>query len=346
MSLCRLRSLSTLLVATGIATAASPVAITQDDRSFTLSNGNLTAQVNKTNGDLTSLKFKGIEMMGYTSGHPAGYWEQTPAKAAHLTATITIDPATNGGARGEVSIKGISDGRPLDGGGQPGGSMLCDLEIRYTLGRDDQGLYTYAIFTHQPGYGATQIGESRFGAKLNGAVFDWMSIDARRNRLMPTGEDWDRGAPLNMKEARRLTTGTYAGQVEHKYDYSAVQFDIPAFGWSSTRQRVGLYFINPSMEYLSGGATKVELTGHLDNGAGGDPTLLDYWRGTHYGGSILPLAAGESWSKVVGPIFIYLNSAPDPNAMYQDALAQAARETAQWSYDWVQGVDYPKKNGR
>ena len=326
--------------------ADAPVTVTQEGNSFTLSNGIVSAQINKTTGDLMSLKYHGLETMGHGSGHPAGYWEQTPAKAAHLSATLTIDPASNGGARGEVSVKGISDGKALDGAGQPGGSMLCDLEIRYTMARGESGVYTYAIFTHQPAYGATQIGESRFGAKLNARVFDWMSIDARRNKLMPTGEDWDKGAPLNMKEARRLTTGAYAGQVEHKYDYSALQFEIPAFGWSSTKEHIGLYFINPSMEYLSGGATKVELTGHLDNGNGGDPTLLDYWRGTHYGGSELRIAAGETWSKVVGPIFVYLNSANDPNAMYREALARAAKEAAQWPYDWVQGVDYPHKNER
>jgi rhamnogalacturonan endolyase len=341
-----MRTLATIALLSATAYAADPVSIAQDDKFFTLSNGYLTAQVNKTTGDLTSLKVQGIETMGYRSGHHAGYWEQNPAKAAHLSARITIDPASNGGARGEVSILGISDGKPLDGGEQPGGAMLCDLEIRYTLGREEHGLYTYAIFSHRAAYGATSIGESRFGVKLSGDVFDWMSIDARRNRLMPSGADWDDGAPLNMKEARRLTTGLYAGQVEHKYDYSALQFDIPAFGWSSTKKRIGFYFINPSMEYLSGGATKVELTGHLDNGDGGDPTLLDYWRGTHYGGSILPLDAGEEWSKVVGPILIYVNSGADPEGLYRDALGEAGRQAALWPYSWVQGVDYPKKEQR
>jgi rhamnogalacturonan endolyase len=335
-----------LFLAGALAAASAPVIITEDDKEFTLANGSLTAHISKTTGDLNSLRFNGLEMMGYVSGHHAGYWEQNPAKAAQLTATVTINPVSNGGSRGEVSIKGISGGKRLDGGLQPGGSMVCDLEIRYTLGRDEPGLYTYAIFSHQPSYPATQIGESRFGVKLNAKVFDWMTIDARRNKRMPTGADWDQGAELNMKEARRLTTGRYAGQVEHKYDYSAVQFDIPAFGWASTTQHIGFYFINPSMEYLSGGATKVELTGHLDDGKGGDPTLLDYWRGTHYGGSVLTLADGENWSKVVGPIFLYLNQASDPNAAYRDALAQAAKEAAKWPYDWVEGVDYPMRAQR
>lgn len=298
------------------------MSVTEDGAHFTLANGYLTAQVSKTTGDLTSLRFKDRELMGFVSGHHAGYWEQTPARAVQLSTAITIQSAE----RVEVSVKGVAAGKPIDGGR----GMICDLEIRYALARDAHVLYTYAIFTHPASYAQTQIGESRFGVKLNGKIFDWLSIDARRNKLMPTGYDWDHGSALNMKEARLLTTGTYKGQVEHKYDYSALQFEIPAFGWSSTKEHIGLYFINPSMEYLSGGATKVELTGHLDDNDGGDPTLLDYWRGTHYGGSVLPLAEGEAWSKVVGPIGVYVNEGADPNAMYRDALAQAAKESKQW----------------
>jgi rhamnogalacturonan endolyase len=96
------------------------------------------------------------------------------------------------------------------------------------------------------------------------------------------------------------------------------------------------------MEYLSSGPFHFELTGHLDDGDGGDPTLLDYWRGTHYGGSELPVAANEDWNKVVGPIFIYLGSGPTPDAMFVAAKEQAKAEAAKWPYTWVKGVDYPQ----
>ena len=329
-----MRIILALLLATAAYAANSPVSLTQDPQHFTLANAYVTAQIDKHSGHLTSLKYKNLELMGYTSGTHAGYWEQDPSRAAHLDSAVTIDPAANKGDRAEVAIKGA------------GLRENFDLEIRYSLGRDDHGIYTYAIFSHTAAEPRTQIGESRFGAKLNPEVFDWMSIDARRNALMPSGSDWDHGTPLNAKEARRLTTGPYAGRAEHKYDYSATQFDIPAFGWSSTKQHVGFYLINPSMEYLSSGPTHVELTGHNDDNQGGDPTILDYWRGTHYGGSILPLGEGEVWTKVVGPILIYVNSAADPNAMFQDALACARTEAAKWPYDWVTGVDYPKRSDR
>ncbi|MGA2797345.1 MAG: polysaccharide lyase family protein [Thermoguttaceae bacterium] len=322
---------------------AGPVTVTEEGNNYTLANGIVTARVSKRSGDLVSLRYKDIETLSGGSGHVYGYWSHDAA-GKEVVDTITIDPKDNGGQRGEVSVKGISNGTAMGRG--PGGSTVCDIEIRYSLGRGDSGVYTYSIFDHKAEYPGTQIGEARFAAKLNDEVFDWMTIDANRNKLMPRPEDWDQGTQLNMKEVRRMNTGVYAGQVEHKYDYSAVQFDIPAFGWSSTKNHIGFWFINPTIEYLSGGATKVELTGHLDNNAGGAPTLLNYWRGSHYGGTRCEIGQGEAWSKTIGPFLIYCNSAATPYEMWQDALARAKKEAGQWPYDWVAGVDYPHKNER
>ena len=318
------------------------VTLTEDPATYTLANGVVTARVNKRSADLVSLRYQGLELLGNTSGHPYGYWSHSPARLRE-TSRVTIDPAHNDGARAEVSIKGCYTNRSSGFGF---GSTAADIEIRYALGRDDAGVYTYSIFTHPASYPGTGVGEARFGVKLNPNVFDFLSIDSRRQRLMPRPEDWDNGMELNFKEARRLTTGAYKGQVEHKYDYSAIQFDIPAFGWSGTHSHVGLWFVNPSIEYLSGGATKVELTGHLDDNDGGAPTLLNYWRGSHYGGSFCPVASGEAWSKVIGPFLIYCNAGPSPEAMWKDALARAKVEAAAWPCPWVQGVDYPRKEQR
>ena len=332
-----------------------PVSVLDEGRAYTMSNGYITVKIDKRTGDLISLKTPktitpGIELMGYRSGHHAGYWEQSPAQAAREVASVTIDPANVKGDRAEVSVKGFSDGKSILGqnptaAGQ-GGGLIADLEIRYTLERGAHGLYTYAVFTHQDTYPAGSVGESRFGFKLAGDVFDWLSIDEQRNALMPTGKDWDSATDLNMKESRRLTTGIYKGRAEHKYDYSADQFKLPAFGWSSTSQKVGLYIINPSFEYLSSGPLHFELTGHIDDGDGGDPTLLDYWRGTHYGGSELNFAANEFWTKVVGPIFIYVPTGSDPKSLFIDANKKAKQEQAHWPYAWVKGVDYPGSDSR
>ncbi len=324
--------------------AAPPVGLATTGESYFLSNSLVSIRVGRRTGDLTSLRFHGLELLGGGSGHPYGYWSHAPGRGGAVSTTVTIDPGKNNGERAEVSVRQQYEGNPLGNG--PGGSTACDIEIRYALGRDDAGPYTYTILSHSADYPATQIGEARFGAKLNAAVFDYLAIDENRRKIMPTPEDWNQGTQLNMKEARRLNTGIHKGEAEHKYDYSAVQFDIPAFGWAGTRAQVGLWFVNPTIEYLSGGATKVELTGHLDVNEGAAPTLLNYWRGSHYGGSSCVLAAGEAWTRVIGPFQIYCNAGAGPEALWREALAHAAREAAAWPYPWVAGVDYPQRAER
>ena len=334
-----------------ISAATGPaVTVSEDEDSFVLDNGIVTAHIAKRSGDLTSLKYKNLEMLDASSGHPAGYWSHNAARGRQAD-RITIDPKTNGGERGEVSIKGISGGNPMGGG--PGGSVIADIEIRYALGRGDSGVYTYSIFSHPTNYPATSVGEARFCLKLNDHLFDWMTVDANRNMEMIATYDWNHGTQMNGKEMRRMNTGIYKGEVEHKYDYSANQFDVRAWGWSSSAKHVGLWLVNPSVEYLSGGPTKFELSSHRDAtfntnnlNAPAPPTLLNYWRGSHYGGSICNIAAGEAWAKVIGPFLIYCNSANGHDALWRDALAQADKESAAWPFDWVNGVDYLHKSER
>ena len=331
--------------------APSPaVTISENENFFTLDNGIVTAHVAKRSGDLLSLKYTNLEMLDAQSGRQSAYWSHNAARGEQET-RVTIDPKTNGGERGEVSIKGISGGNPLGSG--PGGSVIADVEIRYTLGRGDSGVYTYSIFTHPTNYPATSVGEARFCMKLNDDIFDWMTVDANRNMKLISAYDWNHGTVMNGKEMRRMTTGIYKGEVEHKYDYSANQFDVRAWGWSSTRDHVGIWLVNPSVEYLSGGPTKYELSSHRDAtfntnalNAPAAPTLLNYWRGSHYGGSICNIAATDAWTKVIGPFLIYCNSGATPDAVWKNALAQADTQSARWPLDWVAGVDYPHKAER
>ena len=334
-----------------VARAEPPVTITENDYSFTLANGITTARVSKQSGDLISLRYKNLEMLDNEDQPQPAYWSHNVARGKPIVPRVTIDPKSNGGERGEVSIKGISGGAQMGSG--PGGSVIADIEIRYELGRGDSGVYTYSIFSHPTNYPGTSVGEARFCAKLNDDIFDWMTVDANRNMEMITAYDWNHGTVMNFKEARRMNTGIYKGMVEHKYDYSANQFDVRAWGWSSSKKHVGVWFVNPSVEYLSGGPTKVELSAHRDAtfntnalNAPAPPCLLNYWRGSHYGGAICNIAATDAWTKVIGPFLIYCNSARSHDAMWRDALAKQSKEEKAWPYDWVSGVDYPHKNER
>lgn len=332
----------------------APVSLTQDADAFTLANGIVTARISKETGNLVSLQYQRLETMG-----GGGVWEQPPRGGA---SRITLDPAQNGGARGEVAIKADFPDRGFG------------IEVRYTLERGLSGLYTYAIYTHPASYGPLHLGESRFITKLSHA-FNWLSVDADRNLLECRPEDWGAGIVIHAKEQRILTTGYYKHSVEHKYSYNAIAYRTPAYGWSSTKDHVGIWFINPSTEYLDGGPEKLDLVCHLDANNDPDPVILDYWCSGHYaGGAQCQVPAGEAWTHVVGPILVYCNalsraqspSAADlatfaatagnptippawthnADALFADALAQAKVQRGRWPFDWVHDADYPHRNER
>ncbi|MFN3409952.1 MAG: polysaccharide lyase family protein [Limisphaerales bacterium] len=328
-------------LATVATRAAEPVTLRETNRAFTLANGLVTARVDKANGRLTSLLYRDRELLAQSSpgGALGGYWSHVGRVevARNLSTAVLHDPSTNAGERAEVAIRfENAPDRP---------TAALEMEIRFAVERGLPGVYTALRWAHSPGAPGFGVGEARFAMKLHPGVFDFLTIDRDRRRVMPTPADWDAGETVNLKEARRLTTGRYAGEVEHKYGYSAVIFDIPAYGWSSTRERLGLWFVNPSFEYMAGGPTKLELTGHLDVNPGGTPTLLNMWLGSHYGGSSLAVGPDERWSKFVGPFLLYCNAAPDaadPHfALWQDALARARIEHDRWPYPWVSSPDYP-----
>ncbi|HEX4038270.1 MAG TPA: polysaccharide lyase family protein [Acidobacteriaceae bacterium] len=343
--------------------SAPPVTLTDNGRSWTLDNGIVQVTIDKDSGLLTSLVYRGYD----TGSH--GIWEHTPQGAPELTNSVTIDPKSNNGQRAEVSIQGVGGGTYMFSAHAPGGGTLCDIELRYALGRGDHGVYTYAIDSHPASYPAAGMGaEDRFIDEMS-RKFDWITVDKDRNMLEASPADWGAGVVVHAKEQRIMSTGNYKNSVEHKYSYSGVQYRTPAYGWSSTSDHVGVWFINPSDEYLSGGPFRLDLDAHLGANDNPPPIILDYWHSGHYDGTRVSIAAGQQWTKVIGPIFVYVNRLdhPEPttqaelntlgrtagnptvprswranaDALWNDALAQAKKQQADWPYPWVNGVDYP-----
>jgi rhamnogalacturonan endolyase len=340
-------------IATFSCSSAPKVTLTEDVETYTMDNGIVKVRVSKATSDLVSFRYNGEEMFATTlapdfvpenqgnepadnpnwknpsiTGRGHGYWSHDVVGvrgSAPAKPSITIDPSKNGGKIAEVAIKAISKGRKMGTG--PGqnaaeGNLEVDIEIRYTLEQNSPGVYTYCIFSHPADYGLGMCGEARHIMKL-APFFDWMSVD----------KDVDFHYP---KEHN-------AGD---KYVYTANQSENPAFGWSSTTKNVGMFFINPSMEYMGGGPTKVEFLGHRDTNREAAPCVLNYWRSSHYGGAEANIAAGEVWNKIIGPVYIYANSGEGHQAIYDDAKARAKVEIAKWPYEWVNGVDYPKAKER
>src|ERR1700733_3735607 len=134
----------------------------------------ITIDPAKNSGERGEVSIKGwADGKSLSAGRPGG---PDPGAANEIAATQT-EGREIGPPKGSTRAPnaGTTARRPVMP--RPGVvGTVVDMEIRYTLGRDDHGIYTYAIFNHAANYPATEIGESRYGFKLNGQVFDWLSI--------------------------------------------------------------------------------------------------------------------------------------------------------------------------
>jgi rhamnogalacturonan endolyase len=337
-------------------TVDSPVTLTDNGDSWTLDNGILRATLSKRDGNLTALVYHGVSIIDH-----GRCWEQSPSGT--VTSRVTIDPRTNGGERAEVAVKGINP-------------RSMDIETRFAMERGTSGFYTYDEFYHPASYPPLHIGESRFILEDMNPDFDWLSVDKDRNMLMSKAPE---NVEIHAKEQSIYTSGLYKNSVEHKYSYNARMYKLTAWGWSSTKDHIGVYFINPSNEYIGGGPDKLDLVAHLS--APGSPSLqpilLDYWNSGHYaGGDNTEVPEGVEWTRVVGPIFVYFNALDHPKnpsqaeldklqatsgsgmpsvpvewradslALWNDAVQKSKSERAAWPYNWVEGMDYPHKAER
>ncbi len=340
-----------------------PVTISDAGETVTMENGVLSLTIRKNDGNLLSLLYKGNNLLRggqaywnvYGSTPTSGVPMKTQSKGQPSVFTVTQDPTKNGGDMGEIELLFPYKGADAvsvstsDGSGKslPPTEPL-DIAIRYTLKRGDSGFYGWTSVSHKPGYPAFDLEACGVCFKLDPQTFDHLTIDSRRNKQMINGYDWMHGTPLNLKEARRMTTGIHQGEVEHKYDYSMLYSETPAYGWSSSTKGLGIWIVNPSIEYISNGPTRVEYTGHIDlkDTPNASPTLLFGWHGFHFGGVAISIGQDENWKKVVGPLYVYCNSDPDPDVMWHDALARADVEKKAWPYDWARMDGYANANDR
>lgn len=310
--------------------------------SATLQDDLLSATIANRDGRIVSLKWKDKELIR----GDRGYWSLTGNSGRSrlirfpepATVRITADPAENGGKLARISVECPATGREDE--------LPVDTTFHYCLVPGGAGLYLYAELRHPAGHPGFRLVEGRFVIKPDPAVFDYIHIDDRRSGIAPRGEDWDAASPSNLKEARHLETGLHAGHVEHKYGYSALFSESPAYGWCSTKDKLGLWMVHPSLESIAGGPTKPELTAHLDVNPGGRPVLLNMWHGSHYGGTVLEVDENETWSKVIGPFLLHVNEGAEPGALAAAALETARRESAAWPYDWLDSNLYAADSRR
>ncbi|KAM7515834.1 hypothetical protein LguiA_005417 [Lonicera macranthoides] len=224
-----------------------------------------------------------------------------------------------------------------------------NIDKRFIMLRGDTGFYAYTILERLKGWPDFDLQEGRMVFKLQQNKFHYMAVSDDRQRMMPMPEDRVTGQVLDYPEAVLLTKPTdqmLRGEVDDKYLYSCENKDNKVHGWisndPSNEPPIGFWMITPSNEFRTGGPIKQDLTSHVG------PTTLAMFISTHYAGKDLALEFrnGEPWKKVLGPVFVYLNSdmaaKNTPYVLWNDAKTRVAR----WPYDFPLSKDFLQSDQR
>ena len=326
--------------------AGANVTLTDSGSTVTIGNGIVSMLCTKSGGTINQINYTfnnngSTQTLNLLSGGNNGgklYWENSNNQGLTFTYSLITDPATTGGNYVEISLSTTSESNSV-------------LEVHYSLLRGSTGFYVTAIWYHRSLDGAWGLGECRDNIYA-GSIFNWMSVDAQRNRLMQVSGGSAIGVQGAPVEVSLWTNGIYAGQYEDKYKYSADLGVNHVWGWSSVGtggKNVGLWNISASSEYYNGGPLKRELMEHLGT------TVLNMLNGGHYGmGADGNFVNGEVWTKVCGPYFIYCNNITNAlagtnapaQALYNDAQAQGVAETGAWPYSWFTNANYARAANR
>lgn len=327
--------------------AGTEVLLVEQSDYVVLDNGIVQVTLTKPGGNVTSIKYGGIEnLLEYKNKETnRGYWDmnwshEKGGQDNFLVFFGTIYKVIHKDAnRVEVSFL-----RPYDPA-YPS-ELPLNVDKRFVLLKGSSGFYSYGIYERPAGWPEFNLNQTRITFKLSNDKFHYMAIADDRQRFMPSPEDLmpDRSQQLAYPEAHLLTNPidpAFLGEVDDKYQYSKENKDLKVHGWVSTNPMVGFWIISPSYEFRNGGVTKQNLTAHVG------PTCLAMFHSAHYAGlDLCPhFQQGEAWQKVFGPVFIYLNSAPVGTpypALWQNAQAQVTREMAAWPYSWPASDAYPK----
>lgn len=302
-----------------------------------LNNGTVKATIQKATGEITSIIYKGKEMVSRQGAKTKIYYDWTSSYGFETMTNCTFSVTKRTDSLVDVSFKRVY--APSSGQFTP-----ADIDIHYVLKTDDSGLYTYSVTEHQPSYPDVDLGSWRMvmwiahdGSKN---LCEKIYVDSIRHWEMPSPYDYANAQPTSIAEIVKLTTGVRAGKYDGKYEYSKELWELDAVGHASDVNSAGCWFVYGSHEFFNDGPTYADL-----NAAAG--IIHATLNGLHYNSKGFVIPQGEYWRKIYGPFLLYFNDKPTGDEAWADAKARAATEKRQWPYTWLDNnPEYPLENER
>ncbi len=162
------------------------VTLTSNGTSATLSNGIVSIVAQLSNGYLTQINYTYNNGAGtkttnlLAGGNDGGQLyigtdEYGGFAGSNTTYSVVVNPATEydnhaAGDYGEIDLLSTS-------------STNGTVDIHYSMFRGSPGFYVAVTWSHRAIDGPQSIGETRVNI-YNGTMFNWMSVDSARNKLM------------------------------------------------------------------------------------------------------------------------------------------------------------------
>ncbi|MFC0875325.1 polysaccharide lyase family protein [Saccharicrinis sp. FJH2] len=209
-----------------------------------------------------------------------------------------------------------------------------DIEMHFVFRKNECGFYTYFVVS-DAGLAGKSLGQLRFAFRVDKDIFDYAWTVERQGPMIHPDV-----LANYVEEIQDATFLLQDGSIYTKYDWCTYKIydDLHGLMGNGT----GVWNIEASHEYISGGPTMQETTLH---GTNTTPILLCPFLTGHFGSETITLQNEYTqWSKIFGPAFIYINSGTNEEII-ADARQKTAELKSEWPYQWLEHDLFARSRG-
>lgn len=301
-----------------LTTHAQNCSVSLSGRSATLSNGTVTAKVG-SNGRVSSLQWRDKNVLT-SSGVYFDYTAASNTQPSYSKAEIVKNT--------DDLVEVLYTDNTSD----------LQFQLGYIMRKGVNGIYMYVIANGTSSSADVNLREARIVTRLND-YFTYGYVTDRMQGTLPTV-----ATMKAVDTSGKIQDATFRlpdGSVYTKYNWANFIAEDSVHGVVDPTNKIGVWNIACSHEWLNGGPTRQELTVHADTKS---ELTIQMIQGEHFGGAAQQFADGEK--KIYGPFLIYLNRKNTAEQMIADAKSMAHTQQAEWPFAWFDNSLYPTPDQR